>query len=64
VVPTEVGGAFGGKSIVYLQPIAAMLSRKAAAGQTRDGSRIGFSRDRTQSRSYIRVKMAADAEDE
>ena len=29
VVPTEVGGAFGGKSVSYLDSLAALLSRKA-----------------------------------
>jgi xanthine dehydrogenase molybdenum-binding subunit len=30
VIPTEVGGSFGGKIRVYLEPVAALLSRKAA----------------------------------
>lgn len=29
VVPTEIGGGFGGKITVYLEPVAAILSRKA-----------------------------------
>lgn len=29
VIPTEIGGGFGGKIPVYLEPIAAILSRKA-----------------------------------
>src|SRR5262249_36283924 len=29
VVPTEIGGGFGGKISVYLEPITALLSRKA-----------------------------------
>ena len=29
VTPTEIGGGFGGKTTVYLEPIAAALSRKA-----------------------------------
>ncbi|MCU0502296.1 MAG: xanthine dehydrogenase family protein molybdopterin-binding subunit, partial [Anaerolineae bacterium] len=29
VVPMEIGGGFGGKSRVYLEPLAALLSRKA-----------------------------------
>ena len=28
VVPCEIGGGFGGKIIVYLEPVAALLSRK------------------------------------
>lgn len=30
VIPTEVGGAFGGKERMYLEPVAAMLSKKSA----------------------------------
>ncbi|MCZ2111577.1 MAG: xanthine dehydrogenase family protein molybdopterin-binding subunit [Dehalococcoidia bacterium] len=29
VIPTEIGGGFGGKIAVYLEPVAAALSRKA-----------------------------------
>ena len=29
VVPTEIGGGFGGKTVVYLEPIAVLLSRKS-----------------------------------
>ena len=29
VVPSEIGGGFGGKIVVYLEPIAILLSRKA-----------------------------------
>jgi xanthine dehydrogenase molybdenum-binding subunit len=29
VTPTEIGGGFGGKIAVYLEPVAALLSRKA-----------------------------------
>ena len=28
VIPMEIGGGFGGKTIVYLEPVAALLSRK------------------------------------
>lgn len=64
VIPTEIGGGFGGKVSVYLEPIAALLSRKsghrpvqllmtraevlAATGPT--------------SGSYIRIKLGANAE--
>ncbi len=62
VIPMEIGGGFGGKNSVYLEPVAALLSRKsghrpvklvmsyhevlAATGPT--------------AASYIRVKMGAD----
>ena len=29
VIPAEIGGGFGGKTTVYLEPIALMLSRKS-----------------------------------
>ena len=29
VVPMEIGGGFGGKTLVYLEPVAALLSREA-----------------------------------
>ena len=29
VVPTEIGGGFGGKTAVYLEPVAALLSEKS-----------------------------------
>lgn len=28
-IPAEIGGGFGGKTIIYLEPVAAMLSKKA-----------------------------------
>ena len=28
-IPAEIGGGFGGKTIVYLEPVALVLSRKA-----------------------------------
>ena len=31
VTPSEIGGGFGGKTVVYLEPIALALSRKAGA---------------------------------
>ena len=29
VVPMEIGGGFGGKTTIYLEPVAAALSRKS-----------------------------------
>ncbi len=29
VIPAEIGGGFGGKTVVYLEPLAVMLARKA-----------------------------------
>ena len=30
VTPAEIGGGFGGKTVTYLEPVAATLSRNAA----------------------------------
>ena len=35
VVPTEIGGGFGGKIRVYLEPVAAILSQQEPAGPSR-----------------------------
>jgi CO/xanthine dehydrogenase Mo-binding subunit len=29
VYPAEIGGAFGGKTVIYVEPVAVMLSRKS-----------------------------------
>lgn len=58
VVPMEIGGGFGGKINVYLEPIAALLSKKT-------GRPVKMTMSRTEvlqatgptSGSYIRVKM-------
>ena len=61
VIPTEIGGGFGGKLDVYLEPVAVMLSQRA-------GNRpVKMTMNRTEvlqatgptSGSYIRVKMGA-----
>ena len=60
VVPMEIGGGFGGKIPVYLEPVAAVLSRKT-------GRPVKLVMDRTEvfegtgptSGTYIRVKMGA-----
>lgn len=63
VVPMEIGGGFGGKTIVYLEPVAALLSRNT-------GSPVKLTMDRTEvleatgptSGSYLKVKMGATKE--
>ena len=58
VVPMEIGGGFGGKLAVYLEPIAAILSRQA-------GRPVKMTMDRTEvleatgptSGSYVKVKL-------
>lgn len=61
VVPMEIGGGFGGKIRVYLEPVAAVLSKKT-------GKPVKVTMNRTEvfegtgptPGSYIKVKMAAD----
>jgi len=60
VVPTEIGGGFGGKTLVYLEPVAALLSRKT-------GRPVKLLMDRTEvfegtgptSGTWIKAKMGA-----
>ncbi len=60
VVPAEIGGGFGGKIKVYLEPVAALLSRKT-------GSPVKMVMTRTEviqatgptSGSYIRARVGA-----
>ncbi|MFN3331176.1 MAG: xanthine dehydrogenase family protein molybdopterin-binding subunit [Caldilinea sp.] len=61
VTPTEIGGGFGGKINVYLDPLAALLSRKAGhrpIKMTMTRAEVLTSTGPT-SGSYIRVKMGA-----
>ncbi len=63
VVPMEIGGGFGGKLPVYLEPLAAVLSRKS-------GRPVKMSMSRTEvleatgptCGSYVRVKMGVTTE--
>ncbi|MCY3902828.1 MAG: xanthine dehydrogenase family protein molybdopterin-binding subunit [Caldilineaceae bacterium] len=63
VVPTEIGGGFGGKINVYVEPVAVLLSEKAG----HEPVKIVMSRADVlaatgpTSGSNIRVKMGADA---
>ncbi len=60
VVQMEIGGGFGGKTLVYLEPVAAALSRKT-------GRPVKVAMSRTEvfegtgptSGGYLRVKMGA-----
>lgn len=62
VVPMEIGGGFGGKIRVYLEPVAAVLSQKAGRPVKLTMSRTEvFEGTGPTPGSYIRVKMAADA---
>jgi len=59
-VPMEIGGGFGGKTLVYLEPVAALLSKKS-------GRPVKVTMSRTEvleatgptSGSYMRVKLGA-----
>ena len=61
VVPMEIGGGFGGKTTIYLEPIAAMLSKKA-------GVPVKVTMSRTEvleatgptSGCYMKVKIGTD----
>ena len=63
VVPMEIGGGFGGKLQVYLQPVAAILSKKS-------GRPVKMSMSRAEtleatgpaSGTYIRIKMGVTNE--
>jgi xanthine dehydrogenase molybdenum-binding subunit len=63
VVPTEIGGGFGGKITVYLEPVAAVLSRKTGRPikMTMDRAEVLMATGPTPG-SYIRVKIGVDAE--
>ena len=63
VVPMEIGGGFGGKTLVYLEPLAVLLSKKT-------GKPVKVSMNRAEvleatgptSGAYMRVKMGAKAD--
>lgn len=62
VIPMEIGGGFGGKNGVYLEPISAVLSRKSGhrpVKMTMSRSDVIAATGPT-SGSYIRVKMGVD----
>ncbi len=61
VVPMEIGGGFGGKIRVYLEPVAAVLSRKTGKPVKLLMSRADvFEGTGPTPGSFIRVKMGAD----
>ena len=72
VTPSEIGGGFGGKTVVYLEPVALALSRKAGRPVKMTMSRADvFKATGPTASSYMRVKIgvtndgritAADAE--
>jgi len=61
VVPMEIGGGFGGKIACYLQPVAALLSKKAGrpVKLVMDRSEV-FQGTGPTPGSYVRVKLGVD----
>jgi CO/xanthine dehydrogenase Mo-binding subunit len=63
IIPTEIGGGFGGKNSVYLEPVAAVLSKKSGhrpVKMTMSRAEVLAATGPT-SGSYIHVKIGADA---
>ena len=60
VVPMEIGGGFGGKIPIYLDPVAALLSRKTGHPVKLSMSRAEvFEGSGPTMGSYVKVKMGA-----
>ncbi|SVB86470.1 uncharacterized protein METZ01_LOCUS239324, partial [marine metagenome] len=60
VVPMEIGGGFGGKIPVYLEPIAALLSKKSGRTVKMTMTRAEtFESTGPTSGTYMKVKMGA-----
>ncbi len=60
VVPMEIGGGFGGKIPVYLEPIAALLSKKTGRTVKMTMTRAEtFESSGPTSGTYMKVKMGA-----
>jgi len=63
VTPTEIGGGFGGKIPVYIEPVAALLSRRSGRPvRIVMNRRDVFEGSGPTPGSFIRVKLGADAE--
>ncbi len=62
VIPMEIGGGFGGKIGVYLEPVAALLSKKSGHCPVKLAMSYHdvLSATGPTSGSYIRVKIGAD----
>ncbi len=58
VIPCEIGGGFGGKITLYLEPVAAILSRKTARPVKIQMTRAGvFEGTGPTPGSFVRVKL-------
>ena len=61
VIPMEIGGGFGGKTTIYLEPVAALLSKKSGAPVKITMTRAEvLEASGPTSGSYMKVKMGAD----
>ncbi len=61
VIPMEIGGGFGGKTVIYLEPVAAVLSKKTGRPvKVPMGRAEVFEATGPTSGSYIRVKIGAN----
>ncbi len=59
-IPMEIGGGFGAKLTVYMEPVAALLARKAGAPVKMSMSRTEvFEATGPTSGTYIKVKLGA-----
>ncbi|HLZ70221.1 MAG TPA: xanthine dehydrogenase family protein molybdopterin-binding subunit [Dehalococcoidia bacterium] len=60
VIPMEIGGGFGGKTVTYLDPLTALLSKKTGAPVKITMSRTEvFEASGPTSATFIRVKLGA-----
>lgn len=63
VIPMEIGGGFGGKTTIYLEPVAAMLSKKSGLPVKVTMSRADvLEASGPTSGSYMKVRMGATKE--
>ena len=63
VIPMEIGGGFGGKTVIYLEPVAAVLSKKTGRPvKVSMGRAEVFEATGPTSGSYIKVKIGANKE--
>ena len=61
VIPMEIGGGFGGKTTIYVEPVAALLSKKTGAPVKITMTRAEvLEASGPTSGSYMKVKMGAD----
>ena len=62
-IPMEIGGGFGAKLTMYMEPVAALLARKAGAPVKMSMNRTEvFEASGPTSGTYISVKLGASAE--